>query len=220
MSEFRDIKFVKEFTYRTLLNHYRNKLRYSYNEDEKQEIRLIIRHYEMEMKKYNYDIEEYYEVTDILNSLIGLLILPEQNVFDKISKKEKDTEQLFPDLYSCVNDNAYINNYDKEKGKNSPYAIFLHMKNSLSHNRIMLHPVNGNSDKKSEIKAIIFQDALLKEQGRDLKWKIISIDKYQGDIKDYPIGINQRLQLFSITIPIDKLEKIIIQIAEYLSSLA
>lgn len=220
MSEFRDVKFVKEFTYRTLLNHYRRKLNYTNSEDEKKNIIKIIEHYEKEMIKNNYVIQEYYEVTDILNSLIGLLILPEQNVFEKISKKEKDTERLFSDLYSCTKDNTYINSYDGKKGKDSPFAIFLHIKNSLSHNRIMMHPVNSNSDQKSEIKAIIFQDALLKECGEDSKWKTKSIDRYQGDIKDYPIGINQRLQLFSITIPIDKLEKIIIQIAEYLSSLA
>lgn len=173
------------------------------------------------MRSQGYIIEEYYEVTDILNSLIGLLVLPEQNVFENISKNENVTKTKFFELYQCTLDNSYINTYHGQKGKRSPFALFLHMKNALSHNRVMIYPPNSASNNTKTIKEIVFQDALLRMKAKNNgKWKPEPIDKFQGDLTKYKLNDDEEIQVFSITIPVNKLEDIIVRIAEYLTSLA
>ena len=63
----RDPNYVREFAYRTKLNFYRNMYLYGNNEEEySQKIEAL----EKVMNDEGYVIEEYYEVTDLINSMI------------------------------------------------------------------------------------------------------------------------------------------------------
>ena len=121
----RDPNYVREFAYRTKLNFYRNMYLYGNNEEEySQKIEAL----EKVMNDEGYVIEEYYEVTDLINSMIGLLIFPEQNLYDYLSDNEEDLRKFFPTMFSCIQNNEYVNTYASNK-RYSPKDIIRHIRN-------------------------------------------------------------------------------------------
>ena len=99
MSEMRDRNFVPELVYRTKVNYYAMRLNDTREEEEilngfdeikKEELlnkkqwyseELMRLKHEMNARKF--DVDNYYEVSLLLNSLIGLLVFPQQKYFEE-----------------------------------------------------------------------------------------------------------------------------------------
>lgn len=224
MSIFNNPRYVQEFAYRTMLNYYKGIKTFGKTEEQEEACKQIYL-IENEMSRKQYEIEPYYEFTSIINSLVGLLVFPEQNAFNYLSKQEI-LATIFPTLNKYVTDSDFINTYCGDKGRNTPYAIILHMKNALSHNRVMIFPENVHFDGKDQIESIVFQDAILqtrvydRNQNRYRSSNSSNLDNYYGDVRNYVLQQNESIQIFSIKISVNDLEKCIMEIAKYLISIA
>lgn len=198
MSEFQNIHFVKEFAYRTKLNYYRQQERYARTEDARSKAKMKVGIIEREMANKQFDISEYYEVTDLLNSLVGLLVFPEANVFDHIPKFERDLKKEFPILHKCIEkaekEGFYKYSYLTEPcgaDEKSPLAIINHIRNSLAHFRIMIEPISGKISGTNQIVAIIFKD-------------------------QRPPNSKKPREYFSLKIDVTDLEDVVMEICDYL----
>ena len=85
-----------------------------------------------------------YEVTQLINSLIGLLIIPEQTMYRQITDDSVD-DKLLVKLISCINKNTY-----KPK-KEDLQAITRHMRNAVAHSKISFKSEKGKKDISSGI---------------------------------------------------------------------
>ena len=147
MSVFINPNFVNEFAYRTKLNYYRRKVQFL-TAEERQKYLEMISIVEDEMSKKGFKVDPYYEITDLINSLIGLLIFPEQNVYNYIDSTEEGLKLKFPTIYALTFSKDYKNTYVDEKNGRTPKLIFKHIKNSLSHKRLMIFPKSTHSSDK------------------------------------------------------------------------
>ena len=197
MSEFKNINFVNEFAYRTKLNYYYQKKQFTKNESEISRINAEIQKTKESMAINGFDVADYYEVTDLINSLIGLLVFPEQAAFDAIPTKKKDLKEKFPNLYkSIISDNNYVNSYHLiHEELNSPRDVLRHIKNSLSHKKVMIEPHSGSIGKKRQILAITFKDEMKSKQtGKkyffSLTVKIECLEDMLMEICDFLINVN------------------------------
>lgn len=186
MSCLENPNYIREFIYRTKLNYYRNMYLYG---NEKDKYIKLINELESQMKSEKYVVEEFYEVTALINSMIGMLIFPEQNLYKQISNKEDDLKRLFPTLYECTQYAEYVNTY----GNNSPREIIKHIRNACSHQRVLIYPMERKDENK--ISKIILQDSCNKAGHNNTK-------------------------NFSIEIPVELLEKVIMEICDYALSVS
>lgn len=142
MGGFKDGKFVSEFACRTKLNYLKQKMANEDNGIEKADIEKQIVALEQKMKERGFNISKYYEVTDLLNSMLGLLIFPEQNAYDNMSNREDDMKNHLPNLYRVISvPGNYSNSYDNERrSPKGPLNVLKHMRNAASHDRVMILP--------------------------------------------------------------------------------
>jgi len=92
-----------------------------------------------------------YSVTQLINSLVGLLIIPQQKQFDKITESLISTE-LYEKLSQCVSKNTY-------KKELNLSEIVRHMRNSVAHARMeFIAGIPALSSAPIEIHAIKFVD--------------------------------------------------------------
>ena len=112
----------------------------------------FIRDY-IERTKLNYERLKAgpYEVTQLINSAIGLLIIPEQKLYDKITNK-LISKQLLNELIVHIQ----INTYDKQPNLK---IIARHLRNSVAHARLELKAQEQPEfDKPLLIESVIFRD--------------------------------------------------------------
>ena len=92
-----------------------------------------------------------YEVTQLINSAIGLLIIPQQKFYNEIADNMV-SEELLNKIISCSHDNTYQKPLDLSQ-------IARHLRNSIAHARIEFvaekSPMRGNPP---IIHAIKFRD--------------------------------------------------------------
>lgn len=170
-------RFVKEFACKTLLNYYQVKLEkteINRVEEYRNSIEEKVEELKKKMKTNGYYAENYYEVTLLINSLVGLLVFPQQLEFNKLKKmSDMDFELKMPTLYKYVtsnDENVYFNRYKVENGSKSRCLedesgylaghIVRHLRNSLSHQNVMISPITSiyNVNKKDPITHIKFCD--------------------------------------------------------------
>lgn len=158
MSLFKDEKFVPEFVYRTQVNYYKA-LQMKLNseegkEDQKRKISARLCHLERFAKSMEYSKSDFYEVTQLINSLIGLLIFPEQVYFDNMSKDINDLKRL-PKLGGYISDDRgknFLNTYKSSKNaplwednpseEYTPRNIIRHLRNAVAHGNVSIFPIN------------------------------------------------------------------------------
>lgn len=215
MGILRNPRYASELAYRTMLNYYRQILQFNCVGN-KNEIELKIEQIEETMRARGYEVEKYYEVTALLNSLVGLLIILEQNAFNHISQNESDLETIFPTLYKCVNSGDYYNTYSGQGGMRSPRALILHIKNSLSHDRIMIFPQDRRTDNRQTIDSIVFQDAKVFRGNSRSARNRSNFENYYGDVREYVPENDERFVYFSLKISVEDLECCFMEIAHYL----
>ena len=220
MSGFKDAKFVKEFAFRTMWNYYGQKERFAETDEEKmkihgQRIKLL-----SQISASGYEVDtEYFEVTDLLNSLIGLLIFPEQAAFKEMNDPNKLLKEELSTLYKCTCRNDFINTYHEKPNQSEIGIVIRHIKNSLSHDRIMIEP---NSSDEGKIESITFQDAkIISKAHSSHPTDINRLDRdVRKECNKFKIRKDEELFIFSITIPVEDLETVIFEIAKFLISKA
>lgn len=109
------------------------------------------------------------EVTQLINSFLGLLVVPSERYKESRPEKEKEENALrdsSPEMYSSITDLIHVlkqckklhNNYDDRK--NYPVCDFIHhLRNAVCHSgnkRLILYPIGENK----EIETAIFYDTL------------------------------------------------------------
>lgn len=181
MGAFRNPNFIAEFTYRTKWNYYTMRILQERDAKKRREYEKELLRLEEEMRKRQYVIEDFYDVTQLLNSMIGLLIFPEQVAYDSLSKKEEDLEEQFPVLFECKSaEGAYSSNYvylsGDQKGvpeNDSPQNMLRHLRNAASHEQLSIFPENGRLSNGNEvIEAIVFQDEKRSGKYGDMKFQL------------------------------------------------
>lgn len=133
---------------------------------------------DISLKKEN---ESGFEITQLINSMIGLLIFPQQKYFNQLKKFDSNDEII-----------EIFKNAKEENGENKNFAIMLrHMRNSISHNNLKIHP---NALQKSITEIEFWDKKSNKETARftlkisDIKKILIKIHNLVEDIEKNKIS--------------------------------
>jgi hypothetical protein len=169
-------------------------------------------------------------VTQLINSLIGLLVFPEQMYFDLLSDEKNRLKKDFPVLYSLISEESFICTYRKycnnpifEKcpiEDKSPKKVLIHLRNSVSHKHLMIRPLSSRFDK-SNIESIVFEDACLYEWNVNKnKWTPVFNDKgfleFGGyTYLDYSPDEGKEIAIFHLEVPVKDLEPLLMEICDY-----
>lgn len=188
--------FVEEFAYRTKINYYYGLLRIA-DQEQKELINEKIERIKNEMKEKQYAYNDsFFEITQLINSLIGLLILPQQENYNRIRNfrnlngfptLKKYFEQTDEDIYiNTYKESVREINWDDNPNETKLSDFLRHLRNAISHRRVMIHPENCNvtGDK---ITHVIFEDECFRilDTSKDRpKWKPIQEDE-AGCQKEY-----------------------------------
>ena len=235
MGAFNNDKFVKEFACRTKINYYNLLIqKYTGDEtkiDEMQEAVFKKNEVIRAMKKDKFQYEDYYEVTQLINSLVGLLVFEEQVYYKYLSDKPEKLE-LFKCLNQCVKHESYINTYRDKRAleikqwetipleQDTPKSVLTHIRNSIAHSHLMIHPLEGmlvteNCERK--ITHVVFEDACLyRWDGR--KWvpnmKSERFQNHRKSFLNYQVGNGEQLAFFYLKVPVECLEEMLMEICD------
>lgn len=206
MSCFKNPRFAKELAYRTMVNYY---LLRDYAPREEALLSPELQRVRHKMHAEGFEITMRYEVTLALNSMIGLLILPQQEYYFE-SLSSCDFWKL-PTLEKCMNDPSYQNTYDEE---DKPAHVLRHMRNAVAHDRIVTIPESADNE---DITHIRFRDAayLCNRFSRAFS-NGSSLDHQISEKKSNGRTVYE----FDLRISVDKLEAVLMEIAEYLIDFA
>lgn len=112
-----------------------------------------------------------YEVTQLINSMIGLLIIPQQKEFNRISDELLDAG-LLDKIKKCVFKNTYSSPLDLKE-------ISRHIRNAISHNRIMFYSENNS------ISSIRFTDKnIRKNEFIDIEFSVDLLEEFLSCFSD------------------------------------
>ena len=89
-----------------------------------------------------------YEVTQLINSFLGLIVFPQEQDEEKIRKVEID-QKIIDDLSSGVMENTYTGQHKKVNLESTVY----HFRNANSHGHVEPH-----ADRNKEISVLYFHD--------------------------------------------------------------
>lgn len=217
--------FVKDFACRTLVNYFNLKSMIpEYKEESIYKLNTIIKC----MECYGFNTSKNYEVTLAINSMIGLLIFPEQECFDEMKKEINFIR--FPKLKECIDNklkfkNTYLycqpnQEFDPrivKKERICPLIILKHLRNAVAHENIMIEPISENGAEITDIKFIDSYDK--KPYFMKNKYNLNEIYKYiKENITEDKENKNKILYdcRFELTIPVEKIEGVLIETANYL----
>lgn len=131
------------------------------------------------------DIKDAFEVTQLINSLFGILIMPFESVkalknglserkLKNINKKMEEADrEAFADLSKVIQelkkDNLLYNSYNSDYVNGIAEIAFVHrLRNSLAHsgnNGLHFFPIGDLKQEASQIQSVIFCDKEKKEDG-------------------------------------------------------
>lgn len=190
MSEFKESDYVAEFVYRTKYNYFLVKEKTEVaNIDEIEEQKNQLKE-TMKIKHFNTD-DEAYEITQLLNSMIGLLILPQQRFFDSL-RSVKDYSKL-PKLQKYVENKAQMESeyeyFNKNNEIDTPADIIRHLRNAIAHKRLSIHPQPHCGQ--MQIRVIVFEDALDKHSPVNFRiaFKAEDLEMLLFEISDFLTGL-------------------------------
>ena len=176
MSNFKDDDYVKEFICRTQMNYFMIQKLAGHNKNK--EISCL----KKIMFANEFEYQKCYEITQLINSFLGLLVFPKEKYFNFLSSKNNDFTHTstLKKLTNKTYDENYENTY---KENNCERNVIRHLRNAVCHRRLTIYPLTHN--KSTEIQKIKFED--------------VSTQKgYEGE--------------FSLIINIDDLEKIVLEL--------
>ena len=165
-----------------------------------------------------------YEVTQLINSMRGLVIFPKEAFWEKVVKygngqyASEEFKKIIREINSDPLAFKYVNTYLCKNGKNA-YSkgkyecltvlnFIRHFRNALSHEKISVYPYEIDSDE--DIKGFVFED--------ENKIKILDKgDKYVRSDSDKAMEYNQQ---FTIQLTVKQINKIAISICDMFMAVA
>lgn len=162
MSNFKDDDYVKEFICRTQMNYFKIQNLVGYNKEAE------ISYLKEIMLANEFEYQNYYEVTQLINSFLGLLVFPKEKYFNFLSNRENDFQNV-PTL-KRVTDKTYKGFISTYREIRCERTIIKHLRNAVCHDRLMIHPLNHNVS--TEIQAIQFEDEDIRD-GHGAKFSLI-----------------------------------------------
>ncbi len=201
-------QFPKELAIRTQLNYF-NLLLLEENDPERQVIvRRKIDDLHNRMMEQGFAAVDICCGTQLINSVLGLLVFPEQQFYNDLStyytrsKWNRDFRCLSQYLF-CGDSNRFVFHYTfnnkcpsrpKKPEKITPKNILRHMRNAVSHKKISLYPIQDNHEGNiDEVTDIVFEDYpevdesdeslfMLKLRKDDFETVLLEIASYFMDI--------------------------------------
>lgn len=127
-----------------------------------------------------------YDVTQLINSLIGLLIIPRDYGFRYINDDLLEPE-LRNAVFQCVNQNTY-------PSRTTLHSILTHMRNAVCHSRMKFHvDTAGSNAIAKDIKTIEFNDRK-NENGNVYRFQMeISVELLQKFVYAFSTAIGETL---------------------------
>ena len=167
--------------------------------------------------KDDQDIEDVFEVTQLLNSFIGFIVIPRQEFYDylpdNVSFEENSRAQMIMDSIKAEKrfvdsylrsktitrkGRQFIEYYD-EKEQLTPKVLIHRLRNAISHNNICIEPIKCEQLRK--IEGFKFTDSN----------KIYGTVKDGRFVKPFPGDkIETREQFFKITLKVDELRVLVV----------
>lgn len=131
---------------------------------------------------YNYDMIKNagcYEVTQLINSAVGLLIIPEQKLYNKIID-DLVSDELYQELCKSIITNTYLNS-----DKNSLQQIAQHIRNSIAHARMEFSAERPSMKGKSLIiHTVTFTDSSNKNEEFKITLSIPLLEKFFSEFSN------------------------------------
>ena len=174
--------------------------------------------------------------TQLMNSVLGLLVFPQQQFFDKLGKfhleeswRREGLGTLAEYVFSC-DEQRYKNTYIKWNSKHwcyeledqSPQNILRHMRNAIGHKRIKFYPEQANGQ--GEVTHIVFED----EDDRFVDQEFCKIDKnrkkgnarwdperQKNELEQYITENNFTTPGFKLKIEKSDLDQVLLEISDY-----
>ena len=205
MSGFTHENFVEEFAYRTMVNYYLFK---DYADNTNKVLPKKILELKDIMENKGFDASLKYEVTLALNSMLGLLVFPQQSFYNAIAKTRsfeglKTLEKHMKLSYRCC-ENIYT--------PTTPGFVIKKMRNAVCHERIMVYPASASN---SKITHITFRDVSYRDYDRWLPFSFENektLDEQIKEKRDQGIEICD----FMIKIPVEDIEQVLMEIANFM----
>lgn len=143
MSGYNFQEFVKDFSYRT-----------------KQNMNIIDAIYQEHSDDLN---KKVYEVTQVINSLFGMIIVPYEKYGEQLTESEFSDTESYKEIKGLIEElersKVFIRStYAKDKKGIGVFSFIRHLRNALAHSgngRLNFYPVKNNKD---NIKAVYFMD--------------------------------------------------------------
>lgn len=111
---------------------------------------------------------QQYEVTQLINSSIGLLIIPQQRIIQKLSNDDSIfSDDLLKILIPSI-----------KQGKKTEIDILRHMRNSISHSNLKIHAKEDNN----EISSITFIDKRANKITFEMEISVETLEKLFLDL--------------------------------------
>ena len=103
-----------------------------------------------------------YEVTQLINSFLGLIVFPQEQDKERI-RRVSIKQEIIDDLCSGVLENTYT---DQHKELNLENIVY-HFRNAISHGRVEPH-----ADRNKKISVLYFHDCSQKKQTENFRIKV------------------------------------------------
>lgn len=120
-----------------------------------------------------------YEVTELINSMVGFLIFPKEALNEKITDTLLQESTLL-EVQKCI----HLNTYSKPMPNDNLEQICRHMRNAVVHNRITFHAEdNVVADSVAQIHSITFKDGY-RSQKFEMTLEIDLLEKFLLEFAD------------------------------------
>ncbi len=114
--------------------------------------------------------EKVYEVTQVINSLFSMIIVPYEKFKNQINESEYSDVNSYKEIKKLIHElecNKFLRStYTRDSEEVGVFSFIRHLRNALAHSgneRLNFYPVNS---KKDNIKAVYFMDRCENECGR------------------------------------------------------
>ena len=114
--------------------------------------------------------KKVYEVTQLINSLFGMIILPYEKYNNQINESDYKYESSYKEIQELIkiliSQKFLRSTYSGEHENIEVFKFIKHLRNALAHSgngKLNFYPVNSNKD---NIKAVYFMDSLKNQDGK------------------------------------------------------
>jgi len=230
--EFKDRDYIKEFAYRTKYNYYKTRIEIHTDEEKNilddpncsdykplkkrlEDYKEKLNQTKIEMKGKDYHLDNFFEITLLLNSLVGLLLFPEQRYLSKFEKKCVDYAD-FPELEAAHNEQKFFySNYDED---DTPSNTLRHIRNAIAHRHVMVFPSRLDISQQSPgpLTHIIFFDIGKEDDLNTQMTDITDVIDEKVNLKPILKANRGKKPIFCFVVKVSALEELLIHLCDIL----